>query len=133
MHAVAATTVPTVEGPELDNCVLRQYEEQIAGCKSELTDISRSIISMKGRDKNLSGREIALDKMIFDVCLKIKRMLEGNTPISLPPAPTPVVVQATPQATGIKLLKINVPTFDKNMLNWTTFLKQFEVSIHSKD
>ena len=60
LHTVEAATKPMTTGPKPDNCLLRQYEEQIAGFKSELTDISRSIISIKGGDKNLSSREIAL-------------------------------------------------------------------------
>ena len=68
LHAVEAATKPMTTGPKPNNCLLRQYEEQIAGFKSELTDISRSIISIKGGDKNLSGREITLDRWIFDVC-----------------------------------------------------------------
>ena len=111
LQVVVAATGPMATGPNPDNCLLRQYEEQIAGFKSELADISRSIISIKGGNKNLSGREVMLDKCIFDVCLKIKRMLEANKPNPLPPAPTPVVVQTQPQASGIKLPKIDVPTF----------------------
>ena len=88
---------------------------------------------MKGGDKSLSGREIALDRMIFDVCLKINRMLEANKPNPFPLGPTPVVVHTPPQASGIKLPKINVPTFDGNMLHWTSFWEQFKVSVHSKD
>ena len=71
--------------------------------------------------------------MIFDVCLNIKRMLEANKPNSLPPAPTPVVVQARSQASGVKLPKIDVLNFDRTMLNYTSFREQFEESIHSKD
>ena len=133
LQVVVAATGPMATGPNPDNCLLRQYEEQIAGFKSELADISRSIISIKGGDKNLSGREISLDRCIFDVCLKIKRILEANKPVPLPPAPTPVVVQAPPQASGIKLPKIDVPTFDGNMLHWASFWEQFQVSVHGKD
>ena len=98
LHAVATATGPTTKGPKPDNHLLRQYEEQIAGFKSELTDISHSVISMKDGDKNLSRREIALDEMIFDVCLKIKRTLEVTKPNPLPPAPMPVVVQTPPHS-----------------------------------
>ena len=136
LHAIAAAMGPTVKGPKPDNYLLRQDEEEIAGFKSKLTDISRSVISMKGGDKNLSDRETVLDKMIFNVCMKIKRILEENKPNPLPPAPMPVVhvhvVQAPPQASGIKLPKIDVLTFDRNMLNWTSFWEQFKASICSK-
>ena len=74
-----------------------------------------------------------LDRTIFNVCLKIKQMLEVNKPIPLPPTLTPVVVQAPPQASGINLPKMDVPTLDENMLHWISFWEQIKVSIHSKD
>ena len=45
--------------------------------------------------------------------------------------------QAAPPSTkeakiGIKLPKMNVPTFDGNILNWNTFWQQFDMAIHSK-
>ena len=33
---------------------------------------------------------------------------------------------------GIQLPKIEVPTFDRNILNWKNFWEQFESSLHSK-
>ena len=33
-------------------------------------------------------------------------------------------------ATGVKLPKIDVPTFDGNILNWQTFWEQFSIAIH---
>ena len=48
-----------------------------------------------------------MSKEIFDVCLKIRRLLH-----------TPVRVA---HKDGIKLPKIDVPTFDGDMLNWQTF------------
>ena len=83
LHAVHAAM-----RPKPDNCLLRHYEEQIAGFKSELTDISCFVTSMKDGDKNLSGREIASERTIFNVCLKIKRMLEANKPGPLPSSTT---------------------------------------------
>ena len=69
MYVVAAATGPMTKGPKPDNCLLQQYEKKIAALKFELTDLSRSVISMKGKDKKLSGREIALERTVFDVCL----------------------------------------------------------------
>ena len=34
---------------------------------------------------------------------------------------------------GVKLPKLDVPTFDGNILNWKTFWEQFRVSVHSCD
>ena len=35
-------------------------------------------------------------------------------------------------ATGVKLPKIDVPTFDGNILNWQTFWEQFSIAIHER-
>ena len=61
---------------------------------------------------------------IRPVRVKIERMLHD--------------VECSPKITkadtaGIRLPKISVPTFDGNILNWTTFWKQFEVTVHNKD
>ena len=37
------------------------------------------------------------------------------------------------EAPGIRLPKIGVPSFDGNILNWTSFWEQFEVAVYSKD
>ena len=52
-------------------------------------------------------------------------MLEANKPIPLPPIPTPVVVQAPLQASGITSPKIDVPTFDGNMLHCMDLAKLY--------
>ena len=33
---------------------------------------------------------------------------------------------------GVKLPKLDIPTFDGNVLHWKTFWEQFSVSIHSR-
>ena len=50
--ATVAAMGPMATVPKPDDCLLWQYEEEIASFKSELTDISRYVISMKGRNKN---------------------------------------------------------------------------------
>ena len=37
------------------------------------------------------------------------------------------------EAPGIRLPKFSIPSFDGNILNWTSFWKQFEIAVHSKD
>ena len=51
-----------------------------------------------------------------------------------PTVPGPASTRASSSAAkGIKLPKIEVPTFDGNILHWPTFWEQFEVSVHDKD
>ena len=58
MHTVAVAMGPMAKGPKPDNGLLCQYEQQIAGFKSELTDLSRSVISMKGGDKTCQAGKL---------------------------------------------------------------------------
>ena len=92
--------------------------EQQNGFKLELYDISRSILSMDGDVSELSDHEARLSKAIVDVCLQISRLFH---------IPVPVVHRE-----GIKLLKIDMPTFDGDIMNWRRFWEQYEVSIHSR-
>ena len=80
------------------------------------------MISLREGDANLSTRETTLDKVIFDICLRIKRLL--HTPTPSPPPPSP--------ASKIKLPKIDVSTFGKSLLYWTPFWEQFEIAVHHK-
>ena len=36
-------------------------------------------------------------------------------------------------STGVKLPKISIPTFDGDIMNWSLFWEQFEVSIHEME
>ena len=98
--------------------LLEQYDEQRNGFKLELYDISRSILSVDRDVSELSDYEARISKAVFDVCLKIRRLLHT------------AVVAA--HRDGIKLPKIDVPTFDGDMMNWRTFWEQHEVSIYSR-
>ena len=39
---------------------------------------------------------------------------------------------STQEPKGVRLPKLEVSTFDGNVLNWTTFWEQFFVSVHSR-
>ena len=106
----------------MDRCLLDQHEEQISGLKSELTDVSCNIATLKEDETSLKDRRSAISKTIFNTCLQIRRLLSDR---AAPPS--------TKEAkSGIKLPKMNVPTFDGNILKWNTFWQQFDMAIHSK-
>ena len=60
--------------------------------------------------------------MLFILKIKIEQLLDDQSTSSQP----------THQPC-IRLPKISIPTFNGNLLNWTSFWKQFEVTVHSKD
>ena len=108
----------------IDNCLVRQREEQLREFKQELTDISRSLAAVDLDDKDeVAVLQSTLDKTIFDNSLKLKRLLEGKATIS----------SATPHdSTGVKLPKVDVPTFNGNVLFWRSFWEHFSVSVDSR-
>ena len=106
LRVVISTTAPMVRGPSLDRCWLQQYEEQVASLKTELSDISRYIVSLREGDADLSTRETNLDKALFHVCLKIKRLFHTPTPSPSPPAPK----------SGVKLPKLIFPPLMEDLI-----------------
>ena len=52
-------------GDDVDTCVMLQYEEQLSGYKSELSSVSRDILSIEDTDE-LAGKESELSKILFD-------------------------------------------------------------------
>ena len=100
---------------EDDILLLHQYEEQIADCKKELNDTRNNLLSIDlGEEDELSKLLTRVGKKLFDCSLSIKKSLRTCS-------------HATPTTdnTGVKLLKLEVPTFDGNLLNWRTFWEQF--------
>ena len=99
--------------------MLEQNDQQINGFKFELFDVSRSILSLGEDTSGLAEQESRLSQVIFDTCLQIRQLLQ---------TPPPVMYKE-----GIKLPKIDVPRFDKDIMNWNSFWEQYEVSIHSRE
>ena len=95
-------------GSVVDVPLLSQYQEQLSGIKAELVSISNETLSLDSDDEGLSERETKLSKIVFDVSLKIKRLLQPQSSAS----PTP------DGEGGLKLPKLDVPTFDGNIINW---------------
>ena len=65
-----------------------------------------------------------IEKSLFDCALKIRKQLHDRAPT------TPVL--SVPNAKGIKLPQLDVPTFDGNILSWKTFWEQFTVAVHGR-
>ena len=62
-----------------------------------------------------------LDKITFDCCLKLKRLSKSRN-----------AIPAKSESSGVKLPKLDVPRFDGNVLNWSSFWEQFCISLHNQ-
>ena len=111
--------------------LLHQYDEQLAESKIELTEARNLLYTLDIEDTDdLNVLLSSIEKTVFDRSLDIRKLLMSRTPTVPGPASTHASSSA---AKGIKLPKIEVPTFDGNLLHWSTFWEQFEVSVHDKD
>ena len=69
-------------------------------------------------------RRTTLD-MLADISSVVKGLVEAQKEHS----PS---IETRVSETGVRLPKIEVPTFDRNVLGWNLFWEQFEVLVHSK-
>jgi hypothetical protein len=75
---------------------------------------------------DLAGTIFRLDKETFDASIQIKEFLYPHKDFT-------TLTETTPTAThGVRLPKLDVPTFDRGILNWSTFWEQFCIAVHDR-
>ena len=105
--------------PDGDVHALQQYEEQLSELKKEFSDVQRSLFSLEIEDTSELGLLIPrIEEAMFRCALEIRKLLHSHS--------TP----STSDIQGVKLPKLDVPTFDGSLLNWKTFWEQFNVAVH---
>ena len=106
-------------GPE--RVQLNQFREEVSDYKKDLAAIYEDLVTKDIDDDDaLFTQHSELERKVSSVAQKIKVLLA--TP-STPPAA---------EATGIKLPKLEVPTFNGNLIHWKQFWDQFATAVHSK-
>ena len=112
------------DGPE-DVCRLKQHEEQLADYKKELAHLQTQLLSLDISDKDeLVVEHSVLQDVLLNCSLKIKKLLLGTS--------TSSPSSDSSNNKGVKLPKLDVPTFDGNILNWKCFWEQFCISVHDR-
>ena len=88
-----------------------------------MSDVHTSLLSLDLKDEDeVLQLQAALEKIIFDCSLNIKKLLHTRVTTSAPSSDTK----------GVKLPKLDVPTFNGDILCWKTFWEQFCVSVHDR-
>ena len=104
-------------------CLLQQHEEQLSEFKTEFSEVRRRLLSLDLEDgSELNELQARVEKGIFDCSLEIKKLLRSHLPSS----------SSSPDPKGVRLPKLEVPTFDGSILNWKTFWEQFSISVHGR-
>ena len=120
-------------GPDTDTCILRQYKDQLGGLKAELVRVSTDL-ALEEEDDDLSKKESTLSKTHFDVCLKRLLQVRAATPSTTPSSTRSSALSPAPtgEGSGVRLPKLDVPTFDGDLVHWASFWEQFTISVHGR-
>ena len=103
-------------------CLLTQLQEQLSEFKKEISDVQSSLLSFDlDESDELSELQASVEKGIFDCSLEIKKLLR-------PQGSDPTISDAK----SVKLPRLDVPTFDGNILNWKAFWERFCISVHER-
>ncbi len=101
------------------------HQEQLSDLKRELSDLRNEVLVITPDTSDvLWVATQTQERIIFDNSVKVKKLLHSPSSDS--------TEALTPEPRGVKLPKIDVPTFDGDMLHWTTFWEQFDIAIHGR-
>ena len=113
---------PSSASPDVH--LLQQLNEQLSEYKKDFSDVRLSLFVHDIDDTSDLGLLLErVEEFTFDCGLELRKQLRSH-----PPASTSSSVDTK----GIKLPKLDVPTFDGNILNWKTFWEQFNVAVHDR-
>lgn len=111
--------------------LVEQYQEQISDLKKELSDTRQTILSSctaEESDVLINTTIVDIDKMFFEIGLNLKKLSVKTSPVcDASSAESP-----SPDSKLIKLPKLDIPTFDGNILHWLAFWEQYRVAIHDR-
>ena len=128
--AHTSTLIGKLKGAPEEFDTLEQYREQVAEYKTELSDIRHYVLSEctpTESDTLLKSVVVDIDKLLFDIGLSIRKKT-AEPPTSAAKSASTVPVEAK----MVKLPKLDVPTFNGNILQWLTFWEQFSVTLHDR-
>ena len=102
-------------------------QEQLSDFKQELGHIRHEVTTQCTQDVSdeLHTTITTLDKSIFDMSLKVNKWLYN-------PKCTSEATVSLHEVKGVRLPKLEVPTFDGDILHWQSFWEQFYVAIHDR-
>ena len=110
-----------------DICLLRHHEEQLTDMKGELREVTTRLLTLDlAEDDDLMRSQSQLEKTLSQCSLDLKRLLSAHAADT---RPTPL---SSKDSTGVKLPKLDVPTFDGSLLRWKSFWEQFCISVHDR-
>ena len=113
------------DGSELH--LIHLHQEHLGDLKREISDLRNAILEITAdiSDPLLSNTQKQEDN-VFSMLATVKKLLFPSPP------PDPTSPTGPPGSGTVKLPKIDVPTFDGELLHWQTFWEQFSVSVDKR-
>ena len=110
--------------PCIDSSLLAQCQEEVFDYKKGLATLYDELSVMDILDDDeLFAAHATLERQLSTVSQKIKSLLV----VPLMSTSTSITTD-----TGVKLPKLDVPTFDGNIIHWKQFWDQFTIAVHNK-
>lgn len=117
--------VGALTGDAKDIRRLRLHEEQLGDSKKDLSAIKTELMSLDlAETDELVTKQAELEQLLFDCSLRIRELLARTS--------TPTTSSTHTESPGLKLPKLDVPTFSGNILQWRNFWEQFVISVHNR-
>lgn len=111
------------DAEDVDIFIVQQYQEQLSDYKKDIAALYSDIIALEPEDDDeLFVHHSKLETALFDCSHKMKKLISSQ----------PESAATGASGTGVKLPKIDVPTFDGNLLHWRQFWEQFSISVHNR-
>ena len=96
--------------------MIQQCREQLADYKKDLTAVYEELLSKDiDDDDEITAFHSRLEKSLFDISQRVKQLLITPGPESTSAS------TSTSDGAGVRLPKLNVPTFDGNIIHWKQF------------
>ena len=106
--------VSLLPGPDFALCLAQHLAESIGKLKSELVDITRGPSLLESGDATLYKWAVTIRNALSDSSLRRKEMRFDQASST-----------TFANALGVKLPKLEVPTFNGSIMNWTAFSECF--------
>lgn len=115
---------------ELEVSIVEQLQIQLLDYESALKTIHEELLSIEDQDSVKTEKELhsKLDDMLFECLSAIRKLLKTHCDAAI----TNTSAAASADRLGVKLPKIDVPTFNGDILQWRQFWEQYCISVHER-
>ena len=118
-----SNTNDSLDGHPTNTSLLEQHAAQLTTYGKEIATMYETLVILYLEDEDdLFVQHAKLEKLHFSCSHKVRKLVNSHAPSS--------VSAPAADGKGLKLPKLEVPTFDGDVLHWRQFWEQFSISVH---